>query len=48
MSFRSKDEAYDMRALAGIFGGGGHVMASGACSMLPREEIIHMIEAFFI
>lgn len=31
MSFRSKDESYDMRPLAAKFGGGGHMLASGAC-----------------
>ncbi len=47
ISLRSKDEAYDMRALAGIFGGGGHAMASGACTKKPLPEIIQTIEAFF-
>ncbi len=46
MSLRSKDESYNMRSLAGVFGGGGHVMASGAFSSLGVDAIITQIEAF--
>lgn len=46
MSFRSKDEAYDMRPLAGKFGGGGHMLASGACTNVYNfDEIRTMVES---
>lgn len=43
MSFRSKDESYDMRPLAGKFGGGGHMLASGACTKERSLEAILQI-----
>ena len=46
MSLRSKDEKYNMRTLAGVFDGGGHVMASGAYTKKSLEEIIILIETF--
>lgn len=46
MSFRSKDEAYDMRPLAGKFGGGGHRLASGAYTDSHRlEEILDIFKS---
>jgi bifunctional oligoribonuclease and PAP phosphatase NrnA len=44
MSFRSKTEAYNMRELAWLFGGGGHTMASGARTDMSVEECIALIE----
>lgn len=44
MSFRSKDDAFDMRPLAEKFGGGGHKYASGACAIgKSMEEILDVM-----
>jgi nanoRNase/pAp phosphatase (c-di-AMP/oligoRNAs hydrolase) len=47
MSFRSKIEAYNMRELAGLFGGGGHTMASGARTDMSVEECTTHIVTFY-
>ena len=44
ISLRSKSSEYNMRELAGIFGGGGHTMASGARTEFSRDECVRMIE----
>lgn len=41
-SMRSKHDI-DVNTIAGIFGGGGHLKASGFTSELPAEEIVRMI-----
>lgn len=46
LSFRSKNESVDVRALAGEFGGGGHVMAAGAKTRLPFPEVLDIVEKF--
>lgn len=44
ISLRSKDDAYDMRPLAAKFGGGGHKLASGACTKhYSLEEVMNII-----
>ena len=44
LSFRSKDCTFDMREVSGIFGGGGHKMASGGISSLSANEIFAKVE----
>lgn len=46
ISFRSKRDDVDVRAIAAEFGGGGHKMATGASSDLPLPEIVAKIDAF--
>jgi bifunctional oligoribonuclease and PAP phosphatase NrnA len=48
MSFRSKTESYNMRELAGLFGGGGHTMASGARTEFSAEKCVEVIMTKYI
>jgi phosphoesterase RecJ-like protein len=46
LSFRSKSDDVDVRTLAAKFGGGGHKMASGACSETSIDSIVAVIAEF--
>ncbi len=46
LSFRSKNDAVDVRILAAEFGGGGHKMASGGRCRQSDSEILEVVERF--
>lgn len=47
LSFRSKQDKYNMAELAGTYGGGGHKLSAGGFTRMPLTEILSIIESYY-
>jgi phosphoesterase RecJ-like protein len=44
LSFRARNDGFDVSRIAQYFGGGGHIQSAGAYTNEPTEEILRVIE----